>query len=301
MSRVAEIIARNEKSIQADWVDNMSKSVQRADLMSKAELGEQTSRLLSAIVGGTKADESANLAAAAWNPAKELLQDISASRARQGFSPSETSAFVLSLKQPLFSVLRNEIKDSDELFRAVMTVTLLLDRLSLLTAEAFMATREELISRQQQELLELSTPVVKLWEGILALPIIGTLDSARTQVVMESLLQTVVATNSKFAIIDITGVPTVDTLVAQHLLKTITAARLMGAECIISGVRPQIAQTIVHLGIDLSQVITKAKLSDAFALALQRSGRSVVRTPSSTVAANNGTAPVNVVNVRKEE
>jgi len=143
--------------------------------------------------------------------------------------------------------------------------------------------------------------VVKLWEGILALPIIGTLDSARTQVVMESLLQTVVATNSKFAIIDITGVPTVDTLVAQHLLKTITAARLMGAECIISGVRPQIAQTIVHLGIDLSQVITKAKLSDAFALALQRSGRSVVRTPSSTVAANNGTAPVNVVNVRKEE
>jgi len=301
MSRVAEIIARNEKSIQADWVDNMSKSVQRADLMSKAELGEQTSRLLSAIVGGTKADESANLAAAAWNPAKELLQDISASRARQGFSPSETSAFVLSLKQPLFSVMRNEIKDSDELFRAVMTVTLLLDRLSLLTAEAFMATREELISRQQQELLELSTPVVKLWEGILALPIIGTLDSARTQVVMESLLQTVVATNSKFAIIDITGVPTVDTLVAQHLLKTITAARLMGAECIISGVRPQIAQTIVHLGIDLSQVITKAKLSDAFALALQRSGRSVVRTPSSTVAANNGTAPVNVVNVRKEE
>ena len=301
MSRVAEIIARNEKSIQADWVDNMSKSVQRADLMSKAELGEQTSRLLSAIVGGTKADESANLAAAAWNPAKELLQDISASRARQGFSPSETSAFVLSLKQPLFSVMRNEIKDPDELFRAVMTVTLLLDRLSLLTAEAFMATREELISRQQQELLELSTPVVKLWEGILALPIIGTLDSARTQVVMESLLQTVVATNSKFAIIDITGVPTVDTLVAQHLLKTITAARLMGAECIISGVRPQIAQTIVHLGIDLSQVITKAKLSDAFALALQRSGRSVVRTPSSTVAANNGTAPVNVVNVRKEE
>ncbi len=140
-----------------------------------------------------------------------------------------------------------------------------------------MTTREELISRQQQELLELSTPVVKLWDGILALPIIGTLDSARTQVVMEELLQTVVATNSKFAIIDITGVPTVDTLVAQHLLKTITAARLMGAECIISGVRPQIAQTIVHLGINLEDVITKAKLSDAFALALQRSGRGVFR------------------------
>ena len=159
----------------------------------------------------------------------------------------------------------------------------MLDRLALITTETFMAAREELISRQQQELLELSTPVVKLWDGILALPIIGTLDSARTQVVMENLLQTVVATNSKFAIIDITGVPTVDTLVAQHLLKTITAARLMGAECIISGVRPQIAQTIVHLGINLEDVVTKAKLSDAFALALQRSGRTVVRMASAPV------------------
>jgi rsbT co-antagonist protein RsbR len=163
------------------------------------------------------------------------------------------------------------------MFDAIWTSTQLLDRLSMLTAEAFMATREELISRQQLELMELSTPVVKLWDGILALPIIGTLDSARTQVVMEDLLQTVVATNSKYAIIDITGVPTVDTLVAQHLLKTITAARLMGAECIISGVRPQIAQTIVHLGINLEDVITKARLSDAFALALQRSGKMVVR------------------------
>src|SRR6201999_249740 len=171
----------------------------------------------------------------------------------------------------------------------------LLDRLAMLTTEAFMATREELISRQQQELMELSTPVVKLWDGILALPIIGTLDSSRTQVVMENLLQTVVATNSKYAIIDITGVPTVDTLVAQHLLKTITAARLMGAECIISGVRPQIAQTIVHLGINLEDVITKAKLSDAFALALQRSGRTVTRASGGFAAA----APASAA--RKEE
>src|SRR5271165_3680393 len=165
----------------------------------------------------------------------------------------------------------------------IWSTTQLLDRLSLTTAEASMATREELISRQQQELLELSTPVVKLWDGILALPIIGTLDSSRTQVVMEELLQMVVATNSKFAIIDITGVPTVDTLVAQHLLKTITAARLMGAECIISGVRPQIAQTIVHLGINLEDVVTKANLADAFALALQRSGRKIVREASAQV------------------
>ena len=303
MSRVAEVIARNETSIRADWLDNMSKSVQRADLMSKAELAEQTSRLLAAIIEGTKADESGNIAAAAWAPAKELLQEISASRARQGFSPSETATFVLSLKQPLFNALRKEISNADEFFRAVTSVTLLLDRLSLLTVEAFIATREELIARQQQELLELSTPVVKLWDGVLALPIIGTLDSARTQVVMENLLQTVVATNSKFAIIDITGVPTVDTLVAQHLLKTITAARLMGAECIISGVRPQIAQTIVHLGIDLSQVITKAKLSDAFALALQRSGRTVTRIAGAAGAgtANNGFSPTIAMAARKEE
>ncbi len=153
----------------------------------------------------------------------------------------------------------------------------MVDKLALITADAFQTTREKLIAQQQEELMELSTPVVKLWEGILALPIIGTLDSARTQVVMESLLEAVVQTNSRVAIIDITGVPTVDTLVAQHLLKTIAAARLMGADCIISGVRPQIAQTIVHLGIDLAGVITKAKLSDAFALALQRTGQAVVR------------------------
>jgi rsbT co-antagonist protein RsbR len=194
------------------------------------------------------------------------------------------AAFVLSLKQPVFSAIRKDLSSSqDQLFDMVWTATELLDRVALITTEGFIAAREELISRQQQELLELSTPVVKLWDGILALPIIGTLDSARTQVVMESLLQTVVATNSKFAIIDITGVPTVDTLVAQHLLKTITAARLMGAECIISGIRPQIAQTIVHLGINLEDVVTKAKLSDAFALALQRSGRKVVREASAPV------------------
>jgi rsbT co-antagonist protein RsbR len=287
MSKLAEIIARQEERIRNDWLDNMSKAVQRADLMSNAELRDQSHRLLSAVVRGLQADESGQLSGAAGNEAKELLQEISATRAHQGFTPSDIANFVFSLRQPMLNALRREISDSDELFRAVTAVTSLLDRLSLLTVEAYMATREELISRQQQELLELSTPVVKLWDGILGLPIIGTLDSARTQIVMENLLQTVVETNSKYAIIDITGVPTVDTLVAQHLLKTITAARLMGAECIISGVRPQIAQTIVHLGIDLAQVVTKAKLSDAFALALQKSGRTVVRMSR---AANGSTA-----------
>ncbi len=282
MGKLGEIISRNEERIRADWVNHMSSSVQRADIMSKVELDEQTRSLLAAIAkGASSSDKIDDVSGPAWTGARELLQDISASRARQGFSPSETASFVLSLKQPIFMTVRQELsKNQDEMFEAIWAASTLLDKLGLLTSETFMTTREDLISRQQQELLELSTPVVKLWDGILALPIIGTLDSARTQVVMEELLQTVVSTNSKFAIIDITGVPTVDTLVAQHLLKTITAARLMGAECIISGVRPQIAQTIVHLGINLEDVITKARLSDAFALALQKSGRTVVRVGS---------------------
>jgi len=284
MSEIAEIISKNEDRIRAEWIRDMSKSVQRSDLMSKTELDEQSRALLSAIVQGVKMSGPTDVSASGWTAARELLQDISASRARQGFSSVEVATFVLSLKQPLFASIRESLdKNQDKLLDTIWAATELLDRLALITTEAFLTAREELISRQQQELLELSTPVVKLWDGILALPIIGTLDSARTQVVMENLLQTVVATNSKYAIIDITGVPTVDTLVAQHLLKTITAARLMGAECIISGVRPQIAQTIVHLGINLEDVVTKAKLSDAFALALARSGRTVTRLASAPV------------------
>jgi rsbT co-antagonist protein RsbR len=283
MSKLGEIISRNEERIRTAWISDMTKSVQRADLISRVELDEQTRNLLSAIAKGASSAQADDITQPAWSSAREFLQDISASRARQGFTPAETATFVLSLKHPLFMNIRQELdKNQNEMFDAIWEATQLLDKLALLTTETFMTTREDLISRQQQELLELSTPVVKLWDGILALPIIGTLDSARTQVVMEELLQTVVATNSKFAIIDITGVPTVDTLVAQHLLKTITAARLMGAECIISGVRPQIAQTIVHLGINLEDVITKAKLSDAFALALQRSGRGVFRLTNGT-------------------
>lgn len=278
MNELAEIITQNEDQIRSEWIRDMAKSLQRSDLMSKAELEEQSRSVLNALVVGVRASGPSDLSGNGWNTARELLQEISSSRARQGFSPTEVATFVLSLKQPLFAAIRRaQAKDQNKLFDTIWIATEMLDRLALLTTEAYTATREELIARQQQELLELSTPVVKLWEGILALPIIGTLDSSRTQVVMENLLQTIVATNSRCAIIDITGVPTVDTLVAQHLLKTITAARLMGAECIISGVRPQIAQTIVHLGINLEDVITKAKLSDALALALQKSGRAVVR------------------------
>jgi rsbT co-antagonist protein RsbR len=296
MNQLAEIISRNEDQIRRLWIEGMSRSVQRADLIAKDELDEQCRAILAAIVDGVKASGPIDVASAGWDTAREIFQSISASRARQGFSPVEVATYVLSLKQPLFAAIRGSLKGSeDEMFETIWSATELLDRLALVTTEAYMATREELISRQQQELLELSTPVVKLWDGILALPIIGTLDSSRTQMVMENLLQTVVATNSRYAIIDITGVPTVDTLVAQHLLKTITAARLMGAECIISGVRPQIAQTIVHLGINLEDVITKAKLSDAFALALERSGRTVTRT-------NTGKAnPIGTLLEKREE
>ena len=278
MNRLQAIIEKHQKDIQADWLRELATSTRRSDLMTDSEIQEQSTELLAGILEGVKSGELRDLDGRAWDRVREIIQAISASRARQGFTPSETATFVLSLKQPIFNLVRKELsKSPDEMFQEIWNANVLIDKLALQTTEAFINIREQLIARQQQELMELSTPVVKLWEGILALPIIGTLDSARTQIVMESLLQAVVQSNSRFAIIDITGVPTVDTLVAQHLLKTITAARLMGAECVISGVRPQIAQTIVHLGIDLSQVITKAKLSDAFALALKKTGRSVVR------------------------
>lgn len=292
MSKLPELIRKHEQDLRTGWLEQMSTATRRGDLMKDTEVKQQIHDFLEGMVEGLRAGVTTDLDAPAWEKPRELMRTISASRALQGFSTSETASFVLSLKQPLFNVIRKELAGNpDEMFKEIWNATLLVDKFALFTTEAFMATREQLIKRQQQELLELSTPVVKLWEGVLALPIIGTLDSARTQVVMESLLQTVVQTNSKFAIIDITGVPTVDTLVAQHLLKTITAARLMGAECIISGVRPQIAQTIVHLGIDLTQVTTKAKLADAFAVCLQKSGRAVVKVsgqarPAEVIPAN---------------
>jgi rsbT co-antagonist protein RsbR len=202
-----------------------------------------------------------------------MLESFSRSRGLQGFTPSETATFVFSLKEPLFSALRKS-DDSDpvELVENMLAADFLLDKLGLYTTEVYQQSREQVIRRQQDEMLELSTPVVQLWEGIVALPLIGTLDSARTSVVMETLLQTIVETRSELAIIDITGVPTVDTLVAQHLLKTVAAARLMGADCIISGIRPQIAQTMVHLQIDLSTVTTKATMAEALRFALKRRG-----------------------------
>ena len=279
MSKLPELIKKHEDEIRAEWLKQMSAATRRADLINDADVQMQTRELLTAIAEGAKTGEITSLEGPEWAAAKEVLHAISSSRAKQGFTPGETATFVLSLKQPIFNLVRKQLAGTpDAMFEEIWKATLLLDKLSLITVDSYLQTREQLILRQQEEMMELSTPVVKLWEGILALPIIGTLDSARTQVVMEALLTAVVQTNSRVAIIDITGVPTVDTLVAQHLLKTITAARLMGADCIISGIRPQIAQTIVHLGIDLNTVITKAKLADAFAVALQRTGQAVIKT-----------------------
>jgi rsbT co-antagonist protein RsbR len=274
---VAQLVQKNEQQIMEQWMSQQESAVTlRADLLRESELREQSRDFLQHFTSAINM-ESENIEAPGWKPVKDLLAGVSRSRATQGFTASETALFVFSLKRPLFDLLRREIKDGDELAAEVWLVSVLVDRLGLYAIEMYQQSRESVIARQQEELLELSTPVVELWENIVAVPLIGTLDSARTQVVMESLLQKIVDNEALIAIIDITGVPTVDTLVAQHLLKTVAAARLMGADCIISGMRPQIAQTIVHLGVNLSDVITKATLADAFAVALQRTGATVTR------------------------
>ena len=281
-NKSAELIQKYEGEILQDWVQaQMAAVTSRPDLMQKAELQEQSRTLLKNLGQVLQSGAGvADITGAAWQEVRDFLGSVSESRARQGFSPSETATFVFSLKEPIFVRLQRELaKDATALAAELWALTVLLDKLGLYTTEVYQKGREEVIARQQRNMLELSTPVVELWEGILALPLIGTLDSERTQLVMEALLTRIVETGASIAIIDITGVPTVDTLVAQHLLKTVSAARLMGADCLISGIRPQIAQTIVHLGVELGDVTTKATLSGAFAVALQRSGLAITRSP----------------------
>jgi rsbT co-antagonist protein RsbR len=278
MSDLLSAIQQNRETVLKDWLNHLKSLVKRSDLISERELDSQAAEMVATIAEVPAGTRLEDFNAPGWQPLKSMLAALSTSRALQGFSPSETAVFVLSLKPSLFSLGRQQNGiDPDNLYAEVLIANDFIDKLALYTTDSYIHGRDQVIIRQQEEMLELSTPVVTLWDGIVALPLIGTLDSARTQVVMESLLQAIVQTNTRIAIIDITGVPTVDTLVAQHLLKTITAARLMGAECILSGIRPQIAQTIVHLGINLEDIITKSKLSDAFRLALERSGRKVVR------------------------
>ncbi len=275
MTRIPEVLKKYESAILEDWIKEMASSIRRGDLIRDEELREQSRSLLDNMTSAAQRGSLDNLSGSDWAGTRDILRDISRTRAQQGFTPSQIATYVLSLKKPLFARFRSEFADARELADETWKMSSLIDELALFTTEIFQKNREEIIARQQQEMLELSTPVVKLWDKILALPLIGTLDSERTQIVMEALLQRIVETGSEVAIIDITGVPTVDTLVAQHLLKTVTAARLMGADCIISGIRPQTAQTIVHLGVNLADVVTKATLADAFRLALKRVGTSI--------------------------
>ena len=275
-SRLPEIIAKHEQDLLDQWIkEQTSSATRRPDLLSEADLREQSRTLLNGIRNAIQRGRLDDITGSEWQTVRDVLNEVSRAQAQMGFSPSEMATFVFSLKQPLFARLRAEIRETDPLVDEMWTASTLLDKLGLHTTEVYQKSREEVILRQQQDMLELSTPVVELWDGVLALPLIGTLDSARTQVVMENLLEKIVQTGAGIAIVDITGVPTVDTLVAQHLLKTVAAARLMGADCIISGIRPQIAQTIVHLGVDLGSVITKASLADAFVVALQRTGATI--------------------------
>ena len=274
-TRTADLLRSDTAGLLADWLAEL-KAAGVDSRISDSELRTQAAELLNAI--SNSAPHGTDVMSDAWLPVREQLDALSRSRAIQAFSSEQTATFIFSLKRPLFARIQRALSDDPQGFAdELWALTQIIDQLGLHTVNAFQKTREAVIARQQEELLELSTPVVKLWDGVIALPMIGTLDSARTQVVMESLHDRLVETEAEIVIIDITGVPTVDTLVAQHLLKTVTAIRLMGADCIISGIRPQIAQTIVHLGVDLQGVTTKANLADALSLALKRSGLTVTK------------------------
>jgi rsbT co-antagonist protein RsbR len=259
-----KVLQKKKKNVLESWMKfQLADETLREDLMSNDELRAQSDELLDSFVMGLTDTNIDDAKSGDFNTVNEILASISISRAKQGFSPRETGMYVFSLKDALLETLQQEIKDPLELYTQSIKVGRLIDSFGVETFEAFIKGREEVILRQTDEITEISTPVIQVWDGILALPIIGTLDSARTQVVMENLLQKIVETGSSIAILDISGVPAVDSLVAQHLIKTVSATRLMGAECIISGIRPEIAQTVVHLGIDLTDVITKSSLASA--------------------------------------
>lgn len=275
-SALSALLDKHESQLLTQWISEQLSSVTlRKDLMREGELREQSRQFLSLLRKAVQSQNLTDISRQEWSPVRDILADISKNRASKGFTPSETASFIFSLRPAVLELIERE--GGANAVRDAAAATLLLDKLGLFTFEEYQKTREGIINRQQQEMLELSVPVVRLFEGIVAVPLIGTLDSARTQVVMENLLQRIVETGAEIAIIDITGVPTVDTLVAQHLLKTVAAARLMGADCIISGIRPQIAQTIIHLGVDLQNVTTKATMADALVLALKTMGMLISR------------------------
>lgn len=273
-------LTERKSEIVTEWLRPREDWLSQLGQLQAQDMRRRSEELYDILVEAMRTGES-DISSERWAAARDALASLSSNWASLGLSPTEIATFVLSLKQPLFKEIQ---RYADDVSENIWRTTLLFDQLALLTFDSYTRSRETIISLQREELLELSTPVVELWQGILILPLIGTLDSARTQVVMETLLAHIMEKGSTTAIIDITGVPTVDTLVAQHLLKTVAAARLMGADCIISGIRPQIAQTIVHLGVQLGDVTTKASLADAFALALSRQGQAVTTRDGDPIA-----------------
>lgn len=269
---IALLLNKSSADILENWISLQLADKNRPQAVSDSSLRTNSTEFFKLFQAAAKDGDTENRSTAEWSAVKSMLSELSASRARLGSSPSETASFVLSFKQPLFQQLHKEFGSDHNLAKMIWDLSLLIDDLALVTTEAFQKTRDDIIRRQQKDIMEMSTPVIKMWEGIVAVPLIGTLDSARTQIVMENLLQKIVDVGAKIAILDITGVPTVDTQTAQHLIKTVSATRLMGAECIISGIRPQIAQTIVHLGIDIHDIITRATMEDALREAMARVG-----------------------------
>jgi len=277
--RLADLLRDDQDAILKSWTAEYHANAGGRGISQT--LPAEQAAILKGLEAGVRADGSAaDFDSTRWTALRDTLAQLSQSRAAQGETADVTSAFVLAIKRPIFDGLQRHRGEVDAQIEVLWAASAIVDRMAQWTLSVYQRTREDIISRQQHELLELSTPVIKLWEGVLAVPVIGTLDSSRAQIVMETLLERLVEPGSELAIIDITGVPTVDTLVAQHLMKTVTAIRLMGAECIISGIRPQIAQTIVHLGIDLQGIQTKATLADALADAMRRTGHVVTRRTS---------------------
>lgn len=277
---ISQVFKKEKNRILENWMQvQLSDEGLREDLMNNEDLHHQSEQLLDGLIKAIDTADLKNIEDRGFDGIRDILGEISIMRARRGYSPRETGIFVLSLKQTLFdTITKAYANDAAQALQETLKVNNLLDSLSIFTFETFIKGREEVILRQTDEINEISTPVIRVWEGILALPIIGTLDSARTQIVMENLLQEIVSTGSSIAILDISGVPAVDSLVAQHLIKTVSATRLMGAECIISGIRAEIAQTIVHLGIDLSNIKTKATLASALRVAYDMMGVEVKKT-----------------------
>jgi rsbT co-antagonist protein RsbR len=275
--RLSAIISESAKPVLADWLGRITTTPDAR--LPDAELEAQCEAIVFGLAKACRDGNLTDIDRPSFAQLRDSIVDMSLTRALQGFAAKETATFILSIKAPLFARLRAVLAAEPERLAAeTLTIGELIDALALFMMETFQRTREELIHRQQSEISELSTPVVKLWQGILAVPLIGTLDTIRTQLVMENLLESIVRHEAVVAIIDVADVPTIDDLVAQHMLNTIAAARLMGTDCIISGIRPQIAQTMVHLGVELN-VVSKANLSDAFALALRRVGKMVVNQP----------------------